>query len=93
MLTIKIIMWTIVTIGCVGLLLICLANKIESEALQTEWDLDDAQQGMVPLVPTPPVNPGRQIEVLSKFTIGKPDFKQGEQVLFLDVINGKRLTK
>lgn len=43
----------------------------------------------LPLVPTPPVSPDRQVEVLKKFTIGKPYFKKGEQVLFLDVINGK----
>lgn len=77
MLTIKIILWASVALGCVGLLLLCLANRLGYKEYLHE-------DGTLPLVPDPPVSPGRQIEVLSKFTIVKE-----VSVEFLDGINGR----
>jgi len=78
--------------GCVIAVVFALILILISEGMKLVLNMSDSglrEHCHPPLVPTPPVSPGRQIEVLSEFYIGKPDFKKGEQVLFLDVINGK----
>jgi len=90
MLTIKIILWITIIVGSAGLLLLCLANRLKAELSQSEWTGSEG----APLAPTPPVS--RQIEVLSKFNIGKDRSKweHGERVLFLDPMrNGNGWTK
>lgn len=69
------ILWGCIIAMVVALLLVCIANRIGFKTYLSEqpWHTDSPP----PLVQTPPVSPGRQVEVLSKLNIGKPDFKKG----------------
>jgi len=77
-------------VAAVGLLLLCLANRIgSSRYLHEELQANQSEQD-------PPVSPDRQIRVLEKLTIGKKvsKWRDGEQVLFLDPMrNGRGYTK
>jgi hypothetical protein len=84
------ILWGCVIAVVIALILIIVAEGMKFVLSRSDYGLDGHRHP--PLVPTPPDSPGLQVEVLSKFTIGKHDSKKGEQVLYLDGINGNGFT-